>query len=160
MHEADHNGHKPSLSINPGDKQPFVLNCHAGCDFREIEKALGLEKPAPLNGQQRIVATYSYRDLSGNEVRQKIRYEPKDFRIRHADASGNWVYKAGPGPAVLYRLPELLAGMFTLSRAKRMLTGWRRWAFAQRRTLKARRNRISGRNGDRSIPINWLARPG
>ncbi len=107
VHEADHNGHKPSLSINPGDKQSIVLNCHAGCDYREIIQALGLEKPAPLNAQRRIVATYSYRDLQGNEVRQKIRYEPKDFRIRHVDASSNWVYKAGPGPAVLYRLPEL-----------------------------------------------------
>ena len=108
VHEADHNGHKPSLSIHPGDKQPFVLNCHAGCDFREIEKALGLEKPAPVNGKRRIVATYSYRDAQGHEVRQKIRYEPKDFRIRHQPAPGaDWVYKAGAGPAVLYRLPEL-----------------------------------------------------
>lgn len=107
IHEAEHNGHKPSLSINPGDKQSIVLTCHAGCDYREIIQALGLEKPAPENAKRRIVATYSYCDLQGNEVRQKIRYEPKDFLIRHADASGNWVYKAGPGPAVLYRLPEL-----------------------------------------------------
>lgn len=107
VHEVDHNGHKPSLSVSAGERQPVLIHCHAGCAHADIMAALNLQPATPLNGKRRIVATYSYRDLQGNEVRQKIRYEPKDFRIRHADASGNWVYKAGPGPAVLYRLPEL-----------------------------------------------------
>ena len=106
VHEADGKGHKPSLTLKAGDTVPVVVNCHAGCDGREILKALGM-----TNGNTRakasIIATYSYQDESGAVVREKLRYEPKDFRIRHRDASGAWVYKAGPGPAVLYRLPEV-----------------------------------------------------
>ncbi len=109
VHEADHNGHnhKPSLSLAQGDTQSIVLTCHAGCSYSDIMSALGL-KSEPVNGKRRIVATYSYQDAQGGEVRQKIRYEqPKDFRIRHQSAGGDWIWKAGPGPAVLYRLPEL-----------------------------------------------------
>ncbi|MBK7542820.1 MAG: hypothetical protein IPI57_13820 [Candidatus Competibacteraceae bacterium] len=68
-----------------------------------------------VNGTSRhsanLVATYRYRDADGREVRQKVRFEPKDFRIRHQDAAGQWVYKTGDGPAVLYRLPELKAAI-------------------------------------------------
>lgn len=111
IHEAGGSGHKPSLTINAGDKVPVVVNCHAGCDGVEILKVLDIT-PAPRhNGKRRIVATYSYCDLDGHEVRQKIRYDPKDFRIRHRDAAGNWIYKAGDGPAVLYRLLELRAAI-------------------------------------------------
>lgn len=112
VHEADHNGHKPSLSLHPGNQQPFVLNCHAGCDFRDIEKALGLEKPAPVNGPRRIVATYRYRGVQGNVVSEKVRYDPKDFRQRWPDGNGGWFWKRPPSAhAVLYRLPELMAGI-------------------------------------------------
>ena len=68
--------------------------------------ALDLTPELPAKRRE-LVATYRYRDAAGVEVRQKIRYAPKDFRIRHRDPAGQWVYKAGPGPAVLYRLPEL-----------------------------------------------------
>lgn len=110
VHEADGRSHTPSLSAREGDCQEVLLNCHAGCAYGDIVIALGmdgkLEKPA-----RRKVATYAYCDAAGIEVRQKIRYEPKDFRIRHQGATGEWVYKAGTGPAVLYRLPELAAGI-------------------------------------------------
>lgn len=110
IHEADGKGHKPSLTLRQGDKKDVVVNCHAGCDGKEILKALG------VNGTARPaaapVAIYSYRDETGREVRQKLRLEPKDFRIRHRDpATGEWIYKAGPSPAVLYRLPELKAAI-------------------------------------------------
>ena len=105
VHEADGKGHKPSLTLKAGDTVPVVVNCHAGCDGREILKALGMNGTARAKAS--IVATYPYQDESGAVVREKLRYEPKDFRIRHRDASGAWVYKAGPGPAVLYRLPEV-----------------------------------------------------
>lgn len=111
IHEADGSGHKPSLTLKTGDTVPVIVNCHAGCDGREILKALDLA-PAPRpNGKRRIAATYPYMSADGSEVRQKIRYEPKDFRIRHRDASDEWVYKAGDGPAVLYRLPEVRAAI-------------------------------------------------
>jgi len=109
VHESDGGSHKPSLSVSAGQKQPVVLNCQAGCSFPDIAKALGLEKPAKAAkaGKRKLVATYPYCDRQGNPVRQKLRYEPKDFRIRHQNPAGDWVYKAGDGPAVLYRLPEI-----------------------------------------------------
>ena len=113
VHESDHNGHKPSLSFAQGDKQSIVLICHAGCSYPDIMAALGLEKPGPVNGQRRIVATYSYRDATGATVFEKVRYEPKDFRIRHRPEPGaDWVWKKPQLPEYpLYRLPELRAGI-------------------------------------------------
>ena len=52
----------------------------------------------------KIVAEYDYRDKSGNLLFQKVRYEPKDFRLKKAD--GTW--GLGGSRRVLYRLPEVL----------------------------------------------------
>ncbi|HOW62161.1 MAG TPA: phage/plasmid primase, P4 family [Candidatus Contendobacter sp.] len=99
-----HEDHNPSLSVKMNGR--LLLHCFAGCPYDHIIAALNLT-PEPSAVQRQIVATYAYRDAAGVEVRQKIRYAPKDFRIRHRGAAGEWIYKAGPGPAVLYRLPEL-----------------------------------------------------
>lgn len=109
LHEADGQGHSPSLTLKAGDRQAIIVNCHAGCSGTDILKALGVNG-AP-NPTASIVASYHYQDVEGREVREKIRLEPKSFRIRHKDAAGNWVYKAGDGPPVLYRLPELRAAI-------------------------------------------------
>jgi len=99
-----HADHTPSLSVKMNGR--LLLHCFAGCRYDHIVAALGLA-PAPPTGRRELVAAYSYRDAAGAEVRQKVRYAPKDFRIRHRGDTGAWVYQAGPGPAVLYRLPEL-----------------------------------------------------
>ncbi|CDI01172.1 putative Phage/plasmid primase, P4 family [Candidatus Competibacter denitrificans Run_A_D11] len=99
-----HEDHNPSLSVKMNGR--LLLHCFAGCPYDHIIAALDLT-PGPSTGPRQIVATYCYRDAAGLEVRQKIRYAPKDFRIRHRGPAGEWIYKAGPGPAVLYRLPEL-----------------------------------------------------
>lgn len=113
VHESDHNGHKPSLSFAQGDKQPVITKCHVGCTYPEIMAALGLKPdPAPVNGQRRIVATYDYHDATGHVVSHKLRYEPKDFRQCWPDGNGGRLWKKPKAaPAVLYRLPELLAGI-------------------------------------------------
>ena len=99
-----HEDKSPSLSVKMNGR--LLLHCFAGCGFDAIIATLGItpERTAP---RREIVATYSYRDASGIEIRQKVRYAPKDFRIRHRSDTGAWIYKAGSGPAVLYRLPEL-----------------------------------------------------
>jgi predicted P-loop ATPase len=112
IHEADGQGHKPSLNLKAGDTQAVVVRCHAGCDWKEILKALDITPAPSHNGQRRIVATYSYRDLDGREAFQKIRYEPKDFRQRWPDGHGGWLWKRpGNAPHFLYRLPELKAAI-------------------------------------------------
>ena len=110
IHEADGQGHKPSLTLRQGDRQDVLVHCHAGCNGAAILKALGLNG-ASRPATHRQMAVYSYRNAEGREVRQKVRFEPKDFRIRHKGPDGEWVYKAGDGPAVLYRLPELKAAI-------------------------------------------------
>ena len=99
-----HEDRNPSLSVKMNGR--LLLHCFAGCSYDRIVAALGLTPELPAKRRE-LVATYRYRDAAGVEVRQKVRYAPKDFRIRHQDPAGQWVYKAGPGPAVLYRLPEL-----------------------------------------------------
>lgn len=112
IHEADGSGHKPSLTLKAGDKVPVVVNCHAGCDGREILKVLDITPSPRHNGKRRIVATYRYQDLDGREVCQKIRYAPKDFRQRWPDGQGGWLWKRpGNAPHLLYRLPELRAAI-------------------------------------------------
>ncbi|MBK8754737.1 MAG: hypothetical protein IPL99_25245 [Candidatus Competibacteraceae bacterium] len=110
-----HDDHTPSLSVAEGENGKILLHCHAGCDYPRIIAALGiapeLTRQSPQNDSRRLVTTYPYCDASGVEVRQKLRYAPKDFRIRHRDESGAWVYKTGPGPAVLYRFPDVKAAI-------------------------------------------------
>ncbi|HCB13400.1 MAG TPA: hypothetical protein DEP36_07520 [Gammaproteobacteria bacterium] len=110
VHEADGRTHTPSLSVRQGDQQEILMNCHVGCDYGDIVMKLGMDSK-PQKRNRHIVATYSYQDAAGQEVRQKVRYEPKGFAIRHQDAAGQWVYKAGSGAIALYRLPELLKGI-------------------------------------------------
>ncbi len=112
VHEADGRGHKPSLSVAAGDKQPVIVHCHAGCAPASIFQVLSIDTSKSNEsggGKSRIVATYKYHDTSGAAVFEKVRFAPKDFRIRHHDASGEPVYKFPRNvEPPLYRLPELL----------------------------------------------------
>jgi len=113
LHEADAHSHTPSLSIKPGDKQSVVFHCHAGCDGKEIPKALGLHtiKASPA----RIVAEYDYQNAGGVVVFQKVRKEPKSFVIRHRPGPGaEWIWKKPELAAYpLYQLPSIQAAIAT-----------------------------------------------
>jgi hypothetical protein len=64
--------------------------------------------PGPAAAKQqlgKVVAVYRYRDEHGAELFQKLRYEPKTFRVRRPN--GSW--GIGDARRVLYRLPEVLA---------------------------------------------------
>lgn len=111
IHEADGKPHKPSLSVAHGDKVDVVMTCHAGCSHSDILKALGIQSTSKAD-KRHEVATYPYHDASGRVVFEKVRYEPKDFRIRHHDDSGDYVYKLPRGiEPPLYRLPAVKAAM-------------------------------------------------
>jgi len=56
----------------------------------------------------RLVASYDYRDESGQLLYQVQRFEPKKFVQRKPDGDG-WIYKVKGVRRVPYRLPELLA---------------------------------------------------
>lgn len=117
IHEADGSGHVPSLSLRQGNQVDVLVNCHAGCDPKEILKILGVQSSSSKPGKTKRnpSATYDYHDADGRLTSQKLRYEPKDFRQRWPDRKGDWIWKRAecptPPPNVLYRLPEVQAAI-------------------------------------------------
>lgn len=121
-----HNGTSDdSLSISPGDDGVALLYCHAGCSYDEIVAALGLGKvtnmrqPAKIGKSARkpdkpkerpakIIKTYDYTDENGKLLFQKVRLEPKSFRVRVPDENGRWRWSIGDTRRVLYNLPALI----------------------------------------------------
>lgn len=109
-----------SLSISQG-RDGVLLHCHAGCPTNDVLADVGLkpadlfDKPKAVNGNgrqaRREVARYPYVDEQGQLLFEKIRFEPKDFRVRRPDGRGGWTYKIGDTRRVLYRLPELIAAI-------------------------------------------------
>jgi len=118
-----HNDANPSFSVHL-DKG--VWCCHAGCgaggvlDFEQqfsdcdrdsarknVDAVLRERVFTSSNGRQ-PVAVYKYTDARGRLLFEKLRYEPKDFRYRHEDDSGCWIWKQGD-ERVPYNLPQLIA---------------------------------------------------
>jgi hypothetical protein len=117
-----HDDRRPSLSVLHGDNGGAVLHCHAGCEPKAVVAALGLtmadlmpprSEPAGVkpktNSKPRIVATYDYRGEAGELLFQVVRREPKDFRQRRPEPSGEWNWSVKGVRVIPYRLPELLA---------------------------------------------------
>ena len=55
-----------------------------------------------------MVTYYAYRDESGTLLYQKVRLEPKAFRLRRPDGQGGWTYNLDGTRRVLLGLPELI----------------------------------------------------
>jgi 5S rRNA maturation endonuclease (ribonuclease M5) len=66
------------------------------------------EKSTPRNDRFNIVATYDYRDESGNLLFQVCRSEPKSFRQRKPDGNGGWIWNMKGIERILFRLPEVI----------------------------------------------------
>lgn len=106
-----HGDKDPSLSISFKDGK-ILLNCFAGCGYKNILAAVGLE-PKDLflenaTMKRDLVKTYDYCDEKGKLLFQACRYEPKDFRQRRPDGKGGWIYNLKGIRRVLYKLPEIL----------------------------------------------------
>jgi putative DNA primase/helicase len=126
-HEANGNGHKPSLRFRRADVDDGALVCcMAGCAADKLHTAFGFDEGVrvkPTNdpktflffrastdsgGKRSLVATYDYVDETGRLLFQVCRYDPKDFRQRRADGNGGWTWKLDAKRRVLYRLPQVL----------------------------------------------------
>lgn len=131
VHEGDGRAHNPSLSIREAGGK-VLLHCHAGCSQRDVIDALdhlGLWEREQQMPDRRIVAEYSYTDEHGELLYQVVRYEPKDFRQRHPDNCGGWIWKKGPRQ-VLYRLPEVLeAAIVFVVEGEKDVETLRQWGF-------------------------------
>jgi hypothetical protein len=114
---AGHDDRTASLSVAQGDVGA-VLCCQAGCGTPDVLSALGLglvdlfDRPRQRRDRapQRVIAEYKYTDEAGEVQFVKVRFEPKDFRVKRPAGAG-WTWGIGDRRRVLYRLPEVLAAV-------------------------------------------------
>ena len=132
-----HDDVRASLAIRISPKTgKILLNCHAGCSFTSIARAISLDS-ADLNGaaprvkanpkqrsfptpqsvidayeqslDARYQATYVYRTVSGKEVRV-LRFQGKQFRQMSATEDGRWVMSLPDELIEPYLLEDCSAG--------------------------------------------------
>jgi putative DNA primase/helicase len=110
---AHHDEH-PSLSITvSGDM--ILVYCHsAGCSFDQIRRAIGTQASEWHVGERirgkLLIKSYDYKDEHGQLLYQKVRLEPKDFRIRRWTGEpppNEWVWYLGNMRRVVYKLDSL-----------------------------------------------------
>ena len=121
VHEGGGGVHNNSLSVAAGDDGRILVNCHNGCDAREVIYAFGLTwKDAfppkePITSGSKITAVYDYKDQDGILRFQVCRIEPgkdgraKDFRQRQPDGAGGFTWKTKGLVKFPYRLMEIAA---------------------------------------------------
>jgi hypothetical protein len=74
----------------------------------------GKSRTKTPNSAERIAATYDFVDESGKLLFQEVRCEPKDFKMRRPDGTGDWIWNLTGTRRVLYRLPEVVKAQFVL----------------------------------------------
>jgi hypothetical protein len=113
-----HDDRKNSFSVGEGVDGKILVHCFAGCPQDSVIDALrarGLwptarAKRTSRGKAGRLVARYDYKAEDGTLLFQKVRYEPKDFRLRRPDGHNGWIWSLQGVRPVLYRLPELVGG--------------------------------------------------
>ncbi|WP_259695913.1 toprim domain-containing protein [Pseudomonas frederiksbergensis] len=76
--------------------------------LKEKQPAPCPESPDVLPASRRMSACYDYTDEDGHVLYQVVRFEPKDFRQRHPDGNGGWVWSVKGVRQVPFHLPQLL----------------------------------------------------
>lgn len=114
-----HEDKKPSLNLKQ-EGNTILIKCQAGCSTEAVCESLGytiadlfiksdVPLPAtPKEPQPKIVCTYDYQDEKGELLYQVVRYEPKSFRQRHKNGSGEWKWDMEGVRRVLYHLPDIM----------------------------------------------------
>jgi hypothetical protein len=103
-----HDDRAASLSITAGEKQPIVVNCQAGCDWRTVRDALGISRSPNGSAAPLDEIAYEYTDANSKLLYQVVRRPPKNFTVRRPDLSGGWTYGLGDVERVPYGLPEIV----------------------------------------------------
>jgi putative DNA primase/helicase len=112
-----HEDSSPSLAIAHGRDGRILLKCRAGCSFRDVCTALGIQPnqlgPAPDSLARDPTTSKTYYDYTaadGTLIYQVVRFQgatSKDFKQRRPDGAG-WIWKLGKDiPRLPYRLPQL-----------------------------------------------------
>lgn len=112
-----HEDTSPSLGVTESD-EAILVRCHAGCSAEDVVSAMGLEMRDLFLKQRKAFGSdgepesvYSYRDESGVELYQAVRFPGKNFRQRYMGPDGEWVWNLKERRRVLYRLPEIIAAV-------------------------------------------------
>ena len=100
-HQDDSND---SLAIKEGADGKALLNCHAGCQYRDVIAALGLtdkdlfpQSNGSAPAEQHITHEYIYRGVDGDEHHRTLRYGPKkEFRQARV-IDGAYCFSLGKG---------------------------------------------------------------
>lgn len=109
-----HEDRRPSLSVREGDDGRVLFNCHAGCSWRNVARALGIHPhelfPQKDRQMAEFVEEYDYHDAGGELLFQTVRLHPKDFRQRRPDPDkpDSWKWDLKGVDRVLYRLPKII----------------------------------------------------
>lgn len=124
-----HPDRNPSLAVVPGNKQPVIITCHAGCERDAIIEAAGLDWEAICNDRGSLDALasevdnwtpkgnashiYPYTDESGKKLYEVMRVPMpgggKTFFQRVPDPNGGRAaWKLDGVRRVPYRLPQLI----------------------------------------------------
>lgn len=97
-----------SLWVADSTNGTIYVDCKAGCDFKAVRTALGLESQSPPSPYTTsIEVSYNYHSADGKLVFQKLRGADKKFRIRRKSGD-SWVYNMqGITERPLYNLPAI-----------------------------------------------------
>lgn len=106
-----HEDNSPSLTVTVNEDR-ILVHCHAGCDSREVLKAIDLEWNDLFedDGHEKthdVIAQYEYRDIEGRLQYVVERLYPKSFRQRRPLPEGGWAWNLDGTPKLLYRLPQV-----------------------------------------------------
>lgn len=94
-----------SLSITQENKK-LLIYCHAGCEYKNILDAIGIDHSALNHIENEIV--YDYHDADGKLLFQVVRKPGKNFRQRQPDGNGGWIWNVEGIERVPYHLPEVI----------------------------------------------------
>ncbi|RKW56968.1 MAG: DNA primase [Lachnospiraceae bacterium] len=121
-----HNDKKASLSISQGRNNRIILNCHAGCNYKNILSEVGLTEEDLFNdgrtAQEKswrdkltdfinmpIEAVYDYKDANGKYLYSKIRFVGKHIKYAVIDKKNDSFTMEKPaGVYSLYNLPAAI----------------------------------------------------
>ena len=121
-----HNDKKASLSISQGRNNRIILNCHAGCNYKNILSEVGLTEDDLFNDgrtkqkntwrdkiasrvDRPIDAVYDYKDANGEYLYSKIRFVGKHIRYAVIDKKNDSFTMEKPkGVYSLYNLPAAI----------------------------------------------------
>jgi hypothetical protein len=93
---------------NDRERKKQIL-ARAGLTMGDLYAPKSGHKPQPLR-MERLVACYPYTDEEGRILYEKLRYEPKTFRLRRPDGRGGHVWGLdGVTRRVPFNLPLMLA---------------------------------------------------